>query len=279
MIEIPGFDPMFDDAMWAVNWQAIPVALIPPGEHPGGFRVERRFLHEAMIFDRPYRLSQPFDCRFLYDPEGRLWMSNTPQEHIMMFNNGSASHGHVLVGGLGLGLYPQYAAAVGAMTRCTVIEHSPAIREIVEPTLSVALADLISEPLNVQTADIEIMLAGPVTTRYDTVFLDTWPAMDPIYLPAINRLRDQARRHLAPGGRVLLWGYRWMVQLFEQACAQVLIRPAHARRSWLETDAKAEPPVLALLAPVLDHFAGQSLEDLDAALVWCRQHIITVTGA
>lgn len=273
-----GFDPDFDDTTWVEEWASVPVALIPPGLHPSGYRVERQWLHEADVFGRPYRLSTPFDCRLLFDPDGRLWMSNTPQEHIMMINNASRSRGHVLVGGLGLGLYPQYAAAgaVGAATRFTVIEASPVVRAIVEPTLSMAL----DVPLDVHTGSIEDHLAGPVTTRYDTIFLDTWDTLDAAYLPAINALRDQALHHLSPGGSVLLWGYRWMVRLFEAACRPLLAVAPAQRRAWLVREAQS-PHAVDLLLPVVDHFEGRRIEqadDLAAALTWCGEYVVHFTA-
>src|SRR5919109_1154901 len=226
-----GFNPEFDDTEWTDAWRHVPIALVPPLVHPSGYRVERHLLHQVEIFGLPYHLTPPFDCRRLLDPQGRLWMSTTPQELIMMYNNARRSRGHVLVGGLGLGVYPQYAAAgaAGEASRFTVIERSPLVRAIVEPTLRATLR----VPVRVRTGDAEAYLAGPVMTRYDTIFLDTWETLDAANLPALNRLRDLGLRHLAPGGRILLWGYRWMVRLFEKACRQLLtIRPAQ-RRSWL----------------------------------------------
>ncbi|MBN1286434.1 MAG: class I SAM-dependent methyltransferase [Anaerolineae bacterium] len=265
-----GFDPDFDDTVWTDAWLHVPIAQAPPGRHPGGYRVERRTLHQAKVFDRAYRLARPFDCRLLFDPAGRLWMSSTPQEHIMMYNNGRCSQGHVLVGGLGLGLYPQYAEAVGGATRFTVIEPSEAVRAIVAPTLSAALA----VPLAVQAGDIETALSGPDPARYDTIFLDTWDTLDAAHLPYINHLRDLALRRLAPGGRVLLWGYRWMVRLFEEACRQLLATPPAQRRPWLRAHAKTSPQGVALLMPVAAHFEGQAVEDPEPALDWCRRYVV-----
>ncbi len=269
-----GFDPDFDDTRWHDEWSSVSIALVPPGEHPSGYRVERRVLHEAMIFDRPYRLSAPFDARLLFDPDGVLWMSNTPQEHIMMCNNGEASFGHVLIGGLGLGVYPQYAApgGVGAAQRFTVIEYGDVIRDIVTPTLHAALP----VPLDVQMGDIMAYLSGPVTATYDTIFLDTWDTLDAAHLPAINRLRDHALRHLAPGGRVLLWGYRWMVRLFEAACRQLLALPPDQRAEALAAQGPGSAAT-DLLAPVLEHFADDPAPDLAAALAWCKVYIVNVT--
>jgi hypothetical protein len=271
----PGFDPDFDDTAWTEVWTQVPIAEVPPGVYPDGSRIVRRVLREAEIFGRPYRLAQPLDCRFLYDPEGRLWMSTTPQERIMMYHNGRRSRGHVLVGGLGLGLYPQYAVqgAAGEATRFTVIEHSPEIRALVEPTLG----RVLDVPLDVHTGDIEAYLAGPVGTRYQTIFLDTWDTLDAALLPKINHLRVQALQHLAPGGQVLLWGYRWMVRLYEDACRQLLAIPPARRRSWLASQSVASPRAGALLAPVLEHYQGDLAEDVDGALAWCRDHIMRRT--
>jgi len=199
-------------------------------------------------------------------------MSDTPQERIMMYNNGRRTRGRVLVGGLGLGLYPQFAAAgaVGQGRRFTVIERSQVVREIVEPTLSVAL----ELPLEVRTGDIVAYLSGPVTTRFDTIFLDTWDTLDAVQLPAINQMRDFALRHLAPGGQVLLWGYRWMVRLFEEACRQLLAVAPGQRRAWLAAQAETSPRAVELMAPVVKHLEAREAEEVEPALAWCRQYIV-----
>jgi hypothetical protein len=272
-----GFDPNFDDTVWTDAWMAVPVALVPATQHPSGYRVRRELLHQAEIFGRPYRLAGPFDCRLLYDPEGRLWMSNTPQEHMMMYNNAARSWGDVLVGGLGLGLYPQYAAmgAAGQATRFRIIERSPVVRDLVAPVLRRAL----DVPWEILIADVEGYLAASPQARFDTVFLDTWDTLDAANLPAINSLRDRALAHLAPGGRLLLWGYRWMVRLFEDACRQLLgVRPAQ-RADWLQQWVQRSPQA-ALLLPVAERFDGHSLDaqGMDEALSWCRAYIVSLTG-
>ena len=276
MTATPKFDPTFDDTAWTDAWAQVPLALVPAGRHPSGYRVERAVLREAEVFGRPYRLASPFEARLLFAPDGTLWMSNTPQEHMMMFNNARRTRGHVLVGGLGLGVYPQYAArgAVGAATRFTVIERSAVVRDIVAPTLHAAL----DVPLEVRLGDVETWLGGPVRTRYDTIFLDTWDTLDAANLPAINRLRDLALRHLAPGGTVLLWGYRWMVRLFEDACRQLLRVPPDRRRAWLEAQRHRSPRAVPLLAPVAEHFAAHPPADEEAALAWCRAYITTLSA-
>lgn len=267
-----GFDPEFDDTERTHGWIHVPIALVPPGVHSSGYRVERRLLEYVEVFGQPVRMVAPLECRLLFDPEGRLWMSDTPQERIMMYNNGRRSQGHVLVGGLGLGLYLQYAVtgAAGQGARFTVIESSPVVRDIVEPTLSVSLG----VPLDVKIGDVGTCLAEPVTATYDTIFLDTWDTLDAAHLPAINHMRDLALRHLAPGGRLLLWGYGWMVRLFEAACRQLLEVSPDQRQAWLAAQVETMPQAVALLTPVVDRFTEQSMVEIEAALAWCRQYIV-----
>ena len=271
----PPFDPDFDDREWNTAWLDLPVVPVPAGQHPSGYSVEQHTVDAINIFDRPYRLTDPVGLRLLFDPQGRLWMSDTPQERIMMVNNASRTRGHVLIGGLGLGLYPQYAVAgvVGEATRFTVIEQSAVVREIVGPTVTAAL----DVPLDIVLGDVTEALAGPVTTGYDTIFLDTWDTLDAANLPWINALRDTAVRHLAPGGRVLLWGYGWMLDLFEAACQRLLARSPEQRRTWLLAQADTSPGGVDLLLPVAEHFEGQAIDDMDAALDACRAYAVTMT--
>jgi hypothetical protein len=271
-----GFDPGFDDTTWTDDWYSVPIVQMPPGEHPGGYQVAHRVLREVEVFGRPYRLVEPLNCSFLYDPDGRLWMSNTPQERIMMYNNGRYSWGHVLVGGLGLGLYPQYAVAgaAGDATRFSVIEQSVVVRDVVAPTLT----GVLPVPLEAMVGDVATYLAGPANTLFNTIFIDTWETLDAVRLPEINRLRDLALRHLAPDGRVLLWGYRWMVRLFEDACRQLLSVAIDQRQAWLAAQADISPQALALLAPVLERFQDQESPDLEPALAWCRRYAETIVA-
>ena len=274
--DTPGFNPDFDDAEWTEAWLGLPIALPPPALHPSGYRVAHRSTREATIFGRGYRLAEPLKCCLLHDPGGRLWMSSTPQEMMMMCNNARQARGHVLVGGLGVGLYPQYAAtgAAGQARRFTIVERSDVVRELVEPTLRAAL----SVPLSVETGDVAEFLARPVTRRYDTIFLDVWDTLDAERLPALNWLRGLAARSLAPGGSVFLWGYRWMVRLFEDACRQLLSVEPGERRTWLATRSRLDAGAARLLTPVADHFAGRAVDDPGPALAWCRQHITRLSA-
>jgi len=143
-----------------------------------------------------------------------------------------------------------------------------AVIDIVGPMLRRAL----SIPFEIVHANVEDFLSTEPAILYDTIFLDTWDTLDAKYLPHVNRLRDLALRHLAPEGRVLLWGYRWMVRLFEDACRQLLNLPPDKREIWLAQF--SQPEATALLQPIVAKFVGEKIEDMDAALAWSRAYIV-----
>jgi SAM-dependent methyltransferase len=242
------------------------------GSVEGGYRVEQGFVSDITVFDRPYRLDPALDVRALYDPAGVLWMSDTPQERMMMLNNARESHGHVLVGGAGLGLYPQYVAQAASFT---IVERSPIVLKLVGPMLQQVMAAR-GIPLRFLVGNIETYLEEAEAGGYDTIFLDTWAQLDAALLPQINRLRDAAVRHLAPEGRILLWGYRWMVRLFEEASATLLMMPPGEREEWLAAHVQEAPLSAAVLAPVAQAFRGQEVQrwDLDAAVAECREWVL-----
>lgn len=272
------FDPDFDDTEPTWAWLDVPFVQIQPGSYPNGYSVRRAVLERALVAERTIQLPYPLDCRGLYDPSGLLWMSDTPQERLMMYNNAQASQGNILVGGLGLGLYPQYVAP--RARSLTIVERSQAIADIVWPQIAPALAQTLgARPLRLIIADVERFLARAPEIAYDTIFLDTWEDLNATRLPYVNFLRDLAIRHLAPDGRVLLWGYRWMVRLFEDACRDLLRQPPQERSPWLEQRTQGNPAAHALLLPVLERFADQAFDDLTPPLAWCRRWASTVRPA
>ncbi|MEJ2148695.1 MAG: hypothetical protein P8Z40_04375 [Chloroflexota bacterium] len=269
----PPFDPAFDDCRWTDAWTRLPIIQVTPGSY-GSFTVKSWEITRADVCGQQVVLSTPLSVRGLVMDDGTLWMSDVPQERLMMLNNAQASRGRVLVGGLGLGLYPQYALPYVESLR--IVERETAVCRLVEPIVRMAAAPHGVE-LVVVVDDVDAVLCAPPTTRYDTIFLDIWDKLDAAHLPAINLLRDRALAHLTPGGRVLLWGYRWMVRLFEQACERLLSVDPAARSHWLEDMTAERPAVRALLLPVVERFAERPVDDNDAALGWCREYAVRVT--
>jgi hypothetical protein len=267
------FDPDFDDCAWTDAWANIPIVQVVPGDY-GSFSVKAWRVDEADVCGRHIALSPPLEVRGLVHAEGRLWMSDAPQERLMMFNNAQASHGRTLVGGLGLGLYAQYAMPY--VSELVIVERDARLVEAVEPVVRVAAA-AHGVPLRVHTCEVGDVLCAPPDERYDTIFLDTWSELDAAHLPGINALRGDALPHLAPGGRVLLWGYGWMLRLFLDACERLLAVEPGGRRAWLRVMTRQRPAVWRMLVPVLEHFAGDPVDHMAPALDWCRAYAIDLT--
>ncbi len=270
----PPFDPTFDDCAWTDAWTRAPVIQLVPGVYET-FTVKSWRVDEAEICGQRVALAPPLDVRGLVTADGTLWMSDVPQERLMMFNNAQATRGLTLVGGLGIGLYPQYA--MPRVEGMVIVERDAALRRVVEPVVNIAAA-AHNVPLEVRTATIEQALSEEPSRRYDTIFLDTWDTLDAANLPRINALREAAIRHLAPGGQVLLWGYAWMLRLFDGACERLLRVAPGERERWLEVMTRQRPAVWSLLLPVVEHFDGQEVGEMGAALAWCRDHITAVTA-
>ncbi len=267
-----GFDSEFDDAVWTLDWLRVPVAQIPVGEYDGGYRVEREFVEDIDVFGRPYHLDPPLDVRGLFDPNDTLWMSDTPQERMMMYNNAQRSGGHVLIGGAGLGLYPQYVTNAASIT---IVERSPIVVRLVAPMLQEVMGAR-GVPLRFVMGDVETYLKKVDAERFDTIFLDTWERLDAALLPRINLLRDHAARHLAPDGTILLWGYRWMVRMFEEASATLLMMAPGEREEYLAAQVSIAPLAAAVLQPVAQAFRGQIVPrwQLDEAVAKCRKWVL-----
>jgi len=242
------FNPEFDDAIW--NDAAIhhPLVQVPTGDYPNGYRVMRWLLRSASVFGRSYHLVKPMDCRALHMPDGTLWMSDVPQERMMMHANAMQARGTVLVGGLGLAMFPQYVTE--DVQHLTIVEQSETVIGIVGSVLAeVSVGRAI--PVTVVQMSIEACLAAAPAATYDTVFLDTWERLDPLLLPQVNMLRDAASRVARSDGVVLLWGYHWMVRMFIDACLPLIHTKPELRRTWLQNVLTVNPAPGPLLSALL----------------------------
>lgn len=260
---LPGFDPDFDDCTLSDGWLSFPLIQVRPGEYEG-FRIRAWEIDEAELCDQRIRLDPPLSIRGLVTADGTLWMSDVPQERLMMWNNAQVSRGDVLVGGMGLGLYPQYVLA-HCKSLC-IVDRAPAILALLAPLLEVAAAPR-AVPLALVESEISAYLRSARAGEFDAVFLDTWATLSAALLPEINALRDAALRLIRPGGRVLLWGYGTILRLYLKACRSLLEVSAWDRESFLAL--RAESGARRVLDPVLARFAGQDDIDMEQALAWC----------
>jgi spermidine synthase len=259
------FDESFDDAVWSLDCLGVPLLLPSPAVHPNGWQVRSATVREAIVFGADVRLPASLDVRLLLDPQGRLWMSTLPQELSMMHAAAQRAVGRVLVGGLGLAVYPQYAQSLGAVEEIVVVERSPAVVALVEPTLRRAAR----VPIRVVLADVVDYLEHDVGATYDTIYLDTWDTVNPTHLPHVNRLRALAERRLAPGGRAYAWGYQWMLRLFDDAARALIAVEPSRRWSWLGRQSLS---ARRLLGPLLIELDEAPDENDEAALSRCRAY-------
>lgn len=240
----PYFDPTWRDDIFDVQAITLPLAL--PAVTPRNARswVDVRVVsHETMFGHRhvyePHRvvtyMLKPSDMAKYYtgiDEHGnkldaanpifasifpaKAWMSDSGKERCMMFAAAKHAKGHVLVGGLGLGIYPQFVFALQRpVVSMTIVERDPDIIALVTN------AWLQSNPEHAQKVTIiegtiEAYLAE--TDRiFDTIYLDTWEDADPRFLAHINYLLALASKHCAVGGIMQCWGYTTMIGTFTEA--------------------------------------------------------------
>jgi hypothetical protein len=266
------FGPAFDDRVFDPDVPHIPVALPVPGRCPGAgdgklggtgadtrqptrpaFTVTRETLSEFTVFDRTYRSTGPIDVTALVDQRGRVWMSDPPQERMMMHANAMRSHGSVLVGGLGLGIFPQYAASRREVEGFTIVERSPEVISLIEPVLR----ESVSLPVTIIHSSLEEYLAE-CTDRFDTVFLDTWETLEPKRLPTVNSLRNASAARIREGGTILLWGYRWMVEMFVDACERFYALDPAQRMATIAELAERDAASADLMRQVDRYFGHRS---------------------
>ena len=156
-------------------------------------------------FDTPIRLVKMGTVS-----EGRLWMSDAPQERMDMRVAADAieKHEDVLVGGLGLSVLPQMLRSDGHHGRIMVIEIDEDVAEAWGPVMEELKVEII-------VGDVQEYLEEktPLDT-WDVVYLDTWDKPDYEYLPTVNGMLDNAKHHLKPNGRVMAWAY---IQMLGQA--------------------------------------------------------------
>ena len=235
------FDPDWRDDVVDLRALEISLALPDPMPRNGHIWVEVRAMHHETIFGqqhtyeqfrletailKPSEMTQRFT---LLDEQGneiapdgsiastifppKAWMSDSGEERCMMLAAANLAKGHILVGGLGLGIYPQFVLALGhPIDSITIVESDPYVIEIV------TRAWLEKRPeqnkiVNIVEGTIEDYLSN--TKRvFDTIYLDTWDDADPRLLAYVNEMIALSSLCCSPSGTVRCWGYASMVDAF-----------------------------------------------------------------
>lgn len=242
------FDPCWRDDVFDHRALEIPLVLPDPIPRNDSIWVEARALHHETIFGQqhtyePYRLetailkpselSQQFT---LADKDGRAiapnsgiasaifppkaWMSDSGEERCMMLAAAELARGHVLVGGLGLGIYPQLVLALERpVDSITIVESDARVIEIVSDAWLERSPEQ-NKTIKIVEGTIEDYL---VSTKqvFDTIYLDTWDDADPRLLAHVNELVAIASPRCSPGGTIRCWGYASIADAFVET-AKVL---------------------------------------------------------
>jgi hypothetical protein len=123
-----------------------------------------------------------------------LMMSDTPMERWTALRAFRRLDGHVLIGGLGLGMLPLALAAKPSVASITIVEQSRDVIDLVVPQLLRA-SERLTRLLRLVCADV-FTWRPPAGTRFDTMFFDIWPTVCSDNAAEMTRLRRRYRRYL-----------------------------------------------------------------------------------
>jgi hypothetical protein len=100
---------------------------------------------------------------------GGTWMTDLPCELVQMHNELAVhARGHVLIGGLGLGLLTRMVAAKKAVMSVTVVENSAEVIQLMKYTT------YFGPKVTIVHGDIHKYAAHVVKGEFDVALLDTW---------------------------------------------------------------------------------------------------------
>ena len=167
--------------------------------------------------------SQQALADLMFPPRG--WMADTLVERSMMLLAAREATGKVLVGGLGLGIYPQLTMLLKRpVSSITIVETHPDVIRLVEPVLS-KFAQSHGVPVRILPDTIENFMQT-TDERFDTIYLDTWGDLHYKFLAYINHLVALASKIATPQGKIQCWGYNFMYKEFLKVAAHVEQNPS-----------------------------------------------------
>ncbi|MEO5330646.1 MAG: hypothetical protein H7839_01375 [Magnetococcus sp. YQC-5] len=144
----------------------------------------------------------------------QAWMTDSLQERCMVYAAAQRAHGKILVGGLGLALYPQFCFHLKRPIQSIIIvEKEAAVIDLVMEPLRQNLDHEQLSRINVIEGTIEKFLQES-KDQFDTIYFDTWENIDPRFLASVNYLVELAQPRCALDGQIQCWGYAMMVDTF-----------------------------------------------------------------
>jgi hypothetical protein len=121
--------------------------------------------------------------------QSQVMMSDFHYERVTCEEVVRRAHGDVLIGGLGLGMILHPILKIEAVRSVTVIEKYQDVIDLVLPTIPA------SEKLTVVLGDV-CTWKPRRGRRYDVIWFDIWPDIEPTRLPEMSSLHRRFRRYL-----------------------------------------------------------------------------------
>jgi spermidine synthase len=144
----------------------------------------------------------------------KAWMTDSAEERCTMYAAAKLAKGDILVGGLGLAIYPQMVFKLERpVESLSIIEKSPVIIEFIRNSWLKSCDDNLKDRIQIIEDTIENYLEK-TDRSFDTIYLDTWEDSDPRLLAHVNYLVKLAAPKLKEDGQIQCWGYALMVKAF-----------------------------------------------------------------
>jgi len=144
----------------------------------------------------------------------KAWMTDSMEERCVMFAAAKQAKGKVLVGGLGLAIYPQMVFYLQRpIQSLTILENNAAVIELVQDVWLNSLNDEQKQKVKVIEGTIENFLQE-TSESFDTIYFDTWEDADPRFLPHLNYLIQLGLSKCTPTGQIQCWCYALTVDTF-----------------------------------------------------------------
>jgi hypothetical protein len=214
--------------MSSEEWRGKEVVLERPRKAMGVMRPAE--ISEEALAEFRNKMGRPVDAlseKIMLDkffpPRG--WMADTLMERSMMLLAAREAKGKVLVGGLGLGIYPQITLHLKRpVTSITIVEAHPDVIRLVEPCVQ-KFAQSHGVPVRIINDSIENFMQN-TDERFDTIYLDTWGDLHYKFLAYINYLVSLGSKIATPEGKIQCWGYNFMYKELIKVAVHVEQNPS-----------------------------------------------------
>ena len=146
---------------------------------------------------------------------GGIMMTDTDMERATNLKLIEQARGHVLVGGLGLGMVAfALLAKRPKIHSLTVLEYNPDVMELV-------CRHLPKDPrLSVIDADVFTWKSRRLDPKFNTIYMDIWPNVSKGNHEAIERLYEHYQPMLSPKGWMGDWQTEFLKYNEEQSCTR-----------------------------------------------------------